>query len=275
MASDRVSVGNVEIVALLDTPMEFPWSVFFPTIPADDFNPYRDLYPGAFTDSMFQTNAHCYALRSSGQTVLVDTGVGPGPIAWLGGRRGHLLEDMNRKGVPPDSVDIVAFTHLHGDHVGWNLTPEDRPTFPRARYLVPQADWDFFSAALASNPQMTQVTPLKDLGVMDLFDGEHAVTDEITSYPTPGHTPGHHSFLVSSAGERALLTGDLAHHPAQVDRSDWCSAFDADPKGATASRSKAFDRMEAEGILGAFCHFPDPGFGRLVRLEGKRVFQAL
>ena len=275
MSRERVTIGNVEIVALLDTPMEFPWSVFFPNIPLDDFNAYRDLYPGAFAESMFQTNAHCYALRSAGKTVLVDTGVGPGPIAWLGGRRGHLLEDMNAKGVPPDSVDIVAFTHLHGDHVGWNLTPDNIPTFPRARYLVPQADWDFFSAALASNPQMEQVTPLKALGIMDLFDGEHPVTGDITSLPTPGHTPGHHSFLVSSAGERALLSGDLAHHPAQVDRTEWCSAFDTDPATATASRSKAFDRMEAEGILGAFCHFPDPGFGRLVRLEGKRVFQAL
>ena len=63
-------------------------------------------------------------------------------------------------------------THLHGDHVGWNLDADGKPNFPNARYLVPQGDWDFFNAALASNPQMRQVTPLKDLGRMDLISGE-------------------------------------------------------------------------------------------------------
>jgi len=32
--------------------------------------------------------------------------------------------------------------------------------------------------------------------------------------------------------------------------------------------------MEADGMIAAFCHFPEP-FGRLIRAEGKRVFQAL
>jgi hypothetical protein len=36
-----------------------------------------------------------------------------------------------------------------------------------------------------------------------------------------------------------------------------------------------FDQLEADGLLAAICHFPDPGFGKLVRLEGKRVWQAL
>ncbi len=29
MASAKLTVGNVEIACLLDTPMEFPWSLFF------------------------------------------------------------------------------------------------------------------------------------------------------------------------------------------------------------------------------------------------------
>jgi len=32
--------------------------------------------------------------------------------------------------------------------------------------------------------------------------------------------------------------------------------------------------LEADGAIAAFCHFPAP-FGKIVRLEGKRVFQAL
>lgn len=277
MSSPRVSVGNVEIVALLDTMMEFDWKMFFPNNDPSDFDPYRDLYPRSFGDGKFRTAAHCYALRSQGRTILCDTGLGPGPIAWLGGIRGRLVDDMREKGVRPEDVDMVVFTHLHGDHVGWNLTAEDAATFPKATYLVPRADWDFFGSPqmLPANPQMRQVLPLKDLGVLELFDGERALTPEVTTHPTPGHTPGHTSLIVSSAGERALIAGDLAHHPAQVDRTDWSSGFDGDPAAAVQTRSRVLDRIEGEGSLGVFCHFPDAGFGRLVRLEGKRVFQAL
>ncbi|HLA18270.1 MAG TPA: MBL fold metallo-hydrolase [Dehalococcoidia bacterium] len=276
MAGPRVNVGNVEIVALLDTPMEFDWAMFFPNNPRSDFDPYAGTYPESYAASgKFATNAQCYALRSRGKTVLVDTGLGPGPIAFLGGIRGNLVGDMRAKGVPPDSVDVVVFTHLHGDHVGWSLTADGAPTFPNARYYVPQGDWDFFSQALSANPQMGQILPLKDLGVLELFSGEIALTEEVTTYPTPGHTPGHTSLMVSSSGERALIAGDLAHHPAQVERSEWCSGFDGDPAKAIDSRGKAFDLVEADGLLTAMCHFPQPGFGKLVRLEGKRVFQAL
>ncbi|HEU4759667.1 MAG TPA: MBL fold metallo-hydrolase [Dehalococcoidia bacterium] len=275
MPSAKVTVGNVEIVSLLDTPMEFDWKMFFPKNDPSDFEPYRQQYPGSFGEGKFRTYCHCYALRSQGRTILCDTGLGPGPIAFLGGIRGRLLEDMRSKGVQPEDVDMVVFTHLHGDHVGWNLSPDHVPNFGKARYLVPQADWDFFSQNAASNPQMGQVTPLKELGLLDLFSGERALTSEVTAIPTPGHTPGHTSLLISSGGEKAIITGDLAHHPAQVERSDWSSAFDGDPPKAVESRKKVFDQLESEGSLAVICHFPDPGFGRLARVQGKRVFQAL
>ncbi|MBI2913445.1 MAG: MBL fold metallo-hydrolase [Chloroflexi bacterium] len=275
MPGSKVSVGNVEIVSLLDTPMEFDWKMFFPNNDPADFDPYRDRYRGSHGEGKFRTNAHCYVLRSQGRTILCDTGLGAGPIAWLGGIRGRLLDDMREKGVQPDDVDIVVFTHLHGDHVGWNLTPDRLPTFPKARYLVPQGDWDFFGRQASANPQMQVVMPLKELGVLELFSGEKAITSEVTTYPTPGHTPGHTSLLVSSGGARALVAGDLAHHPAQVERTEWCSGFDGDARQSVETRRKVFDQLEADGLLGVFCHFPDPGFGKLVRLEGKRVFQAL
>lgn len=156
----------------------------------------------------------CYAIQSQGQTVLCDTGIGPGPIKFLGGIRGRLLDDMRDKGIPLEDVDTVVFTHLHGDHVGWNLSADRAPNFPKARFLVPQDDWEFFSKMANTNPQMQQVTPLQNLGLMELISGETTITSEVTTYPTPGHTPGHTSILISSNGQRAIVTGDFAHHPA-------------------------------------------------------------
>jgi glyoxylase-like metal-dependent hydrolase (beta-lactamase superfamily II) len=274
MGTTRMNVGNVEIVSLLDTPFEIPWQIFFPERSESDFEPYRERYPRFYGERGFRTQAGCYAVRSQGQTILCDTGIGPGPIQFLGGLRGSLLEDMRGKGIPPEDVDTVFFTHLHGDHVGWNLSANGAPNFPKARHLVPQADWDYFGKMLETNQQMQQVTPLADQGVMDLISGEQTLTSEVTTYPTPGHTPGHTSLLISSADERAIITGDLAHHPAQIDHVEWCSAFDADARTTTETRRKVFDQAEADGLITAFCHFPDP-FGKLIPLQGKRVFQAL
>jgi glyoxylase-like metal-dependent hydrolase (beta-lactamase superfamily II) len=274
MPDDRITVGNVEITSLVDMPMELPWQIIFGSIPLSEFEAYRELYPESFAADGLATQCGAYALRSAGRTILCDTGIGPGPIQFLGDARGRLLDDMRDKGVRPEEVDTVVFTHLHGDHVGWTLSPEQAPNFPNARFLVPQADWDYFGKMLDTNQQMRQILPLEQLGVLDLFSGERSITSEITTYPTPGHTPGHTSLLILSNGEKAIVTGDLAHHPAQVDRIDWSSSFDTNAAETTETRRRVFARMEADGLVAGFGHFPVP-FGKLIRAEGKRVFQAL
>ena len=274
MAGPKITVGNAEITSLTDVEMQFPWATFFPNVPMHEMEKYRELYPESWGDIGFKTDAGCYAVRSEGKTILVDTGLGPGPHEFLRGATGNLIDDMKSKGVAPDDVDVVLHTHLHPDHVGWNMSG-DAPTFPNARYYAPQADWDFFNSALAANPQMEQVVPLNEMGRLELYDGEITITSEVTTLATPGHTPGHCSVLVNSGGEKALIAGDLTHHPAQVDRPEWSPAFDLDAVLASATRKKMMDGLVEEGHIAAFCHFPGEGFGRIVESNGKRVFQAL
>lgn len=274
MAGPKITAGNTEIISITDLEMQFPWQVFFPGVPLGELEKYHDLYPESWGDFGFKTDAGCYAIRSQGKTVLVDTGLGPGPHEFLRGATGNLLDDMKSKGVAPDDVDVVLHTHLHADHVGWNMSG-DAPTFPNARYYAPQADWDFFNSALAANPQMQLVIPLNDMGRLELYDGEITITPEVTTLATPGHTPGHCSVLVNSGGEKVLIAGDLAHHPAQVDRPEWSSGFDMDGTLASATRKKMLDRLVEEGHVAAFCHFPGDGFGHITGSNGKRVFQAL
>jgi glyoxylase-like metal-dependent hydrolase (beta-lactamase superfamily II) len=203
----------------------------------------------------------------------VDTGIGPGPIAMLGGIEGKLLDNMRSLGVPPESVDIVIHTHLHMDHVGWNIS-DGKPNFPNATYYGPQADYALFSENLDANPQMQQVLPLKELQKLETYEGEITLTSELTTLPTPGHTPGHHSILVNSGGEKLMICGDLCHHPAQVDRPEWSPAFDTDKTMSAETRRKVLDQLEADGHLAAFCHFPGDGFGRIARSGNRRIFQA-
>ena len=278
MAANTITIGNVTVTSLSDGRMEFAPSEFFPTIPAEAWGPYRDpLTP----EGNIALNVGSFLLRSEGRTVLVDTGLGGSDAGMTGAVFGLLMDDMRDKGVRAEEVDLVVITHLHRDHVGWNLVRDEgavRPTFPNARYLVPKADWDLFTrrdgmAAFAYIRE--QVTPLEGLGVLELIDGEQTVTGELTTLPMPGHTPGHTGVLISSQGERGVILGDAAHHPAQVQETDWSPRADTDPDLSRVTRRQLMDRMERDGAVAASGHFPAPGFGRLVRLKGRRYWQTL
>jgi hypothetical protein len=94
MPATTVVVGKAQIIGLLDTFMEFPWSVFMPSISRTEIDRYKDQYPGSFNGDNFRTRAGAYVIRSEGKTIVCDTGVGPGPHAWLGGLTGNLVPDM-------------------------------------------------------------------------------------------------------------------------------------------------------------------------------------
>ncbi|MCX6021308.1 MAG: MBL fold metallo-hydrolase [Chloroflexi bacterium] len=281
MPTPKITVGNVEIHALLDIRLQLPPSMMFPDVPAESWQEYRDLYPNAYNaDGLIVSNAVGYLIRTAGRTILLDLGAGEGPHENFGGVRGSLLEQLAGAGSAPQDVDTVILTHLHWDHTGWAMSGPAggvAPTFPRAKVLVSEADWSFFSGG--DNPHAAAVqaklAPLHAAGGVELVSGEYAVTDELTIIPTPGHTPGHCSLLVSSQGEGCFLTGDVMHTPAQVTETDWSPASDHDQDQSAESRWTVVQRADVQGLILAAGHFPYPGFGRIARFNGRRGFQAL
>ena len=175
-----VRVGEVEILSLLDVG---DWTLpnFFPTVPSDVWERYRALYPDALREEgSIYTTATAYAVRSSEQIVLVDTGLGPGPHERIGGQTGQLLVELRSQGIAPEDVDLVVTTHMHRDHVGWNGVDSGagvQATFPRARYLMPRADWEHYSQpdVLERSPYLQATVALYEQGCIELVAGEHAV----------------------------------------------------------------------------------------------------
>jgi glyoxylase-like metal-dependent hydrolase (beta-lactamase superfamily II) len=174
-------------------------------------------------------------------------------------------------GCAVEDVDLVVFTHLHADHVGWNLITEDgvtRPRFVNARYLVPRADWALYSSLDEMHPNIRQnALPLGELGVLDLLEPGADVAPFLRSYPTPGHTPGHTSFVLHDGDDACVVMGDLAHHPVIVREPEFIHRFDRDPAAAIATRLAELARFAASGERVAAGHFAGSGFGR-VRLDG-------
>ena len=286
MARNKLSVGNVEILVLHDNESALPLSMTFPKVAPESWAPYQERYPEGFNGSdNLRVHFDCYLIRSEGRTILVDTGLGssatnPGSVAaFAGGLDGHLLAELQSAGVNLDDIDTVFFTHLHPDHVGWNLTNGGTvATFPKAKYVAHQADWETFrkpevQEAFPAPFWEETLGPLEALGVVESLSGEHALTSEITAISTPGHTPGSMSLAIVSGGQRALLLGDVFHGPSQVTETDWVFSFDMDPEQAVRTRRQMIDRAESENSIVGICHHT--GFGRIVRSEGKRYWQGL
>ena len=259
----RRTIGRTEIIGLSDGSMGGQTRAMFPEVPEAAWKPFGVEPLGALT-----LNFGCYLLRTPSLTFLIDTGVG-----------GPLLEDLASHGVQPEQVDAVAYTHLHGDHIGWNLsgTGEDlRPTFSNARYYVPREDWTYFVDASSPGHNANvrnKFLLLEQRGLVQLVHDGYAISPELTVWGTPGHSPGHSSYVVESEGRRAVIVGDAIVHPIQVGNPAWNSSYDQDPATAAATRRELVDRMANDGSLGAVSHFEAPGFGRIVRDQGTTVWQ--
>jgi len=224
-------------------------------------------------------------VRSRGKNILIDTGVGdklqePPGLARLE-RSTTLLEELARHGLTPEEVDIVINTHLHYDHAGGNTRRQGEevvPTFPRARYLIARGEWE---AATHPNERTRPIylaedfLPLAERGQVELFEGEKAVTPEVTIIPTPGHTADAVSVLITSGGEKALYLGTLASHPLHLERPAWISATDLFPLASLESKKRLIEMGLRDGLLFIVGHMPFPGLGRLALVEGRRRWVAL
>ncbi len=274
----RTQVGNAELIALQDSWVAVPPSIFYPDVSADAWADYREFLDA---DGNLTHNIGAWLVASEGSTILVDTGLGGRPVATPLGVEPALPSVMEAAGAKPGDIDIVAYTHLHFDHTGWNTIDEGGavlPLFPNARHVVQRTEWNYWtsSAELRAAAQYDNVLePIESVGLLDLVEGEYAVTSELVTVPTPGHTPGHVSFVLSSRGQRAYLIGDAAHQPVQVREDSWTDIGAVDQAASTASRKTLFGRIEQEGALIAGGHFPFPGLGYAVPAEGGRTFRSL
>lgn len=224
-------------------------------------------------------------VRTAGRLVLVDlawgpsaTHLGPSPEAATGFiEGGGLLANLARLGVSPDEVDAVVFSHLHRDHTGWIVDPagpdehgRPRPTFPNAEHFLSEAEWSYWTttdAGVGPAPSPDQLAVLEQRCSF-LGDGDAPVPG-LEVVATPGHTPGHLSFVLSSGDERAIVLGDAVHCPIELLEPELSFIVDVDPALARRTKEHLARELLEPGTLAAGPHFPDLVFGRLLPGEGR------
>jgi len=266
-------VGRVKITRVVEMDLPVPMAVFSQATDAElRKSPW--LYPHFVGDDGTLTlSVHALLVEAPGLKVVVDTCVGndrPREITGDQPLSTPFLQHLGNAGFSRDVVDVVVCTHLHVDHVGWNTMLEDGawvPTFPKARYMIVRREYDFWSVHDDEEQRTTfgdSIKPVVDAGLVELVETDYVISPEIRLTPSTGHTPGHVSVMIESEGERAVITGDMLHHPCQMAHPDWLS-MDSDSKAAALTRWRLFAEWADRKILVIGTHFPAPTAGHVVR----------
>ena len=179
--------------------------------------------------------------------ILVDTGTG-GPdrvlTQWRAVNRA-IADALADHGLSPADVTMVANTHLHFDHCGYN------PVFPHAAFHVQRAELE---RARRESPWLSEWFEFAGAR-FELLDGDAVLADGVDALATPGHTAGHQSILLSGSGGDDLLIGDAAYTSA-VYRDPDMPLVEGQAADLDAWRA-SLDRMQALGAARVhFCHDP-------------------
>ena len=260
-------VGRVKITKIVELETIGSTRFILPLASPEAIRKLPWLIPAFATEEgRLKMSIHALVVETPTRRIMVDTGLGNDKegrsVPIWNNRKTPFLETMTDAGFPADSIDTVFCTHLHVDHVGWNTRLAGGkwvPTFAKARYVFGRTEYEHWrdhsdtpdKAAVFKD----SVRPIIDAGQADLVEADHKLCAEVSSIPTPGHSPGHLSLLIRSDGEQALLTGDVAHHPCQMAHLDWSSSADSDPVQSVATRRELFSRFADTPTLVIGGHF--------------------
>ncbi|MEU5401445.1 N-acyl homoserine lactonase family protein [Streptomyces sp. NPDC005963] len=198
----------------------------------------------------------CYLVVHPRGTLVWDTGLSDALAEEPDGHRvgdiavfrvdDSLERQLSRAGCPADTVDFLALSHFHPDHVG------NTALFPGATLFVQR---DEYAAAFGTSPGDHGFDPgnyahLREQPVHTL-DGDHDVFGDgsVVILRLPGHTPGSQSLLVRLPDTGpVLISGDLVHS-----LENWARrvvpALNADADESLRSMDRAADVLAEEGAV--------------------------
>ncbi len=271
----RMMLGDFEVTALSDGTNALPVSALLQGVAAPEIG---KLLAKSYLAEPVETSFNGFLINTGSKLVLIDTGAGKS----MGPGTGHLLANLQAAGYRPEQVDEVYITHFHGDHIGGLLSGEQR-SFPNAVIRADSHESGYWldAKAMATAPKdvrerseaaMAQLQPYIAAGQFKTFDSAAGGAQGLVLVPgiraldTRGHTPGHTSYLIESAGAKLLVLGDLVHVGAvQFPRPAVGIRFDTDAKAANAQRAKVFADAAAHGYWIAAAHLSFPGIGHVQR----------
>lgn len=235
---------------------------------------------------------NCLLIETPHGRVLVETGIGERVDAKTRAMRVYegpaIVPALEAAGFRPETVDIVAMSHLHFDHAGGLLLADGSRAFPNARIVAQKAEWE---VALDDNPRLvaSYVQPelrlVHDWGAQGWVEGERELLPGVTVVPTGGHSTGHQAVIVRGTGEgrgagsgtrsgTLAFFGDLFMRPWGANPR-WVTSFDDHPLDSVRRKVELFSQAVDEDWTIVLSHEARHPVGRLERDRDRFRFEPL
>jgi len=264
-------IGDIDVLVVSDGVLPLPTKMLaYNADPAVRAAWLEDMFlpPDAFDWAL-----NVVLVRSGGQTILIDAGLGSDPDLHLP-RAGQTVKRLEAAGIDLGAVTDVVLTHMHMDHVGGLLVEGVKERLgPDLRIHVAAAEVKFWESPDFSHTSMPPGFPdaLRSAAKrfrkeyqsqLRLFDEEHEVAPGVIVRRTGGHTPGHSVVRIASGGDGLTFAGD-AVFAVGFDQPDWYNGFEHDPEEAARVRVRLLRELAKSGEMLVATHLPFPSIGRV------------
>jgi glyoxylase-like metal-dependent hydrolase (beta-lactamase superfamily II) len=270
----RYKVGTYEITVVTDGARSFPLpDTFVTNVRKDEVN--AALETAYLPKDMMTLVFNPVVVNTGSKLIAIDTGYGAADAAKPNSTFGLYQQNLAAAGIDATSIDTVVISHYHPDHVNGLIAADGAPAFPKAEILVPAVEHKFWM----DDGEMSRVSPGRMEGLFKdnrrVMSGEilkrtgtyewgKQIASGITAVATPGHTPGHTSYIIASGSAQMFVFSDVTNRPELFVRNPgWHAFFDQIPDQGEQTRRKVLDMLVADKMLVQTFHAPFPALGHM------------
>ncbi|MEU8136343.1 MBL fold metallo-hydrolase [Streptodolium elevatio] len=240
--------GNLRVTALRDGYIDMP-----PTRLRDEDGCALAELPATvpLVGDNLRLSVNAFFVTDGTRSLLIDTGASNN---WHDPTMGLIYDALDEAGIDRQHITDVAITHNHEDHVSGLIALDGSEAFGRLeRVWIGAGDTSVFTGRL--EPIRDRVVPVTE---------KAAINDWATAIPTPGHTPGHTVYEITSSAGHLFAWGDTVHVPSlQFERPKVSWEFDGDQAQARAARVDLLEQLTQPHHFVAGAHLDSPGIARV------------
>jgi methylmalonyl-CoA epimerase len=268
--------GDLTLTTLHDGPFRLDGGAMFGVVP----RPLWEKLAPPDDRNRIQMAMRPLLVEASWGRLLVDCGAGDkmpekARDIYAFDRTVHLDHALAGRGLDAAAIDFVLATHLHFDHFGGATMRAAHglvPRFPKARYLIRDAEWEDATHPHERNRAsylQDDFVPLKPAGVVDFYSGDVTVKPGVRVVRTGGHTGQHQIVYLESGGRTAVFTADLVPTTAHL-QDPWVMGYDLFPMEVLAFKRRFMREAIDREYLVFFEHDPLVAAGFIRERDGKR-----